>query len=283
MRCSWISRVFSLASLGGGCLAAALLFPAIVSGQTTPLPPTQQPVPAQPAANQAHPLDPCLEIAYKGMKHIKEDIKDYTCTLVKRERIDGKLLDAEYMYTKVRQEPFSVYMSFLKPDAVKGREVIYVHGANDGNLLAHEGKGLAARFGMVSLKPNSALAMKDNRYPITELGLYNLTRRLIEVAENDRQFGECEVNMSQAKINGRECTMMQVVHPVPRKNFLFHVARIYVDNELNVPIRYEAYDWPEKQGGQPVLMEEYTYLNLQLNTGLTDADFDSRNPQYNFK
>jgi hypothetical protein len=126
--------------------------------------------------------------------------------------------------------------------------------------------------------------MRGNRYPITELGLLNLVRRLLEVGEKDAQYGECEVkSFPNAKINERVCTCLQIVHPVPRRNFLFNVARIFVDDELNVPIRYEAYDWPEQAGGQPELIEEYTYLNLKLNNGFTDADFDIRNPNYGFK
>ena len=70
---------------------------------------------------------------------------------------------------------------------------------------------------------------------------------------------------------------------MPRRNFLFHLARIFVDDELNLPIRYESYDWPEKPGGPPELIEEYTYLNLKLNNGFTDADFDIRNPNYQFR
>ena len=90
-----------------------------------------------------------------------------------------------------------------------------------------------------------------------------------------------------AKIENRVCTCIEVMHPVPRRNFLFHVARIYIDDELNIPIRYEAYDWPENNGGQLVaveenLTEEYTYLNLKLNNGFTNADFDIRNPNYQF-
>jgi hypothetical protein len=69
---------------------------------------------------------------------------------------------------------------------------------------------------------------------------------------------------------------------VPRRNFLFNVARIYIDDQLEVPIRYEAYDWPAQAGGAPVLLEEYTYMNLQLNSGLTDADFNVHNPAYTF-
>jgi hypothetical protein len=244
----------------------------------------QQPA-AQPAAQPAgaHPLDPGLARAVESLKHIKENVKDYTATLVKRERVNGTLGNPEYIFTKVRHEPFSVYMYFLKPDDLAGREVIYVHGANNGNMLVHEAKGAARLLGTIELNPTAAIAMRGNRYPITEVGVQNLTKRLIDVAENDRQFGECDVRMEESKINDRQCTMLQVVHPVPRKNFLFHVARVFMDDELKMPIRYESYDWPEKAGGTPILIEEYTYLKMSVNNNLTDEDFSPRNPKYNFR
>jgi len=125
--------------------------------------------------------------------------------------------------------------------------------------------------------------MKDQRYPITELGVANLTKRLIEVGEHDKQFGECDVKFFQGtKVGGRECTMIQVTHPVPRRNFIFHIARIYIDDQLGLPIHYEAYDWPNQPGGNPELLEEYTYTNLKINQGFTDSDFDVHNPQYGF-
>jgi hypothetical protein len=187
------------------------------------------------------------------------------------------------MFVKIRHNPLSVYMYFLGPKSLKGREVIWIEGENDGRLWAH-GTGLQKMFGTVSLAPTAVLAMKDNRYPITEIGLLNLVERLVEVAEEDAKYGECEVKFTPgARINKRTCTCIQVIHPVPRRNFLFHMARIFVDDELNLPIRYEAYEWPDKPGGPPKLIEEYTYLNLKVNNGFTDADFDIRNPQYQFK
>lgn len=39
----------------------------------------------------AHPLQPALELAQKGLAGLRGTIKDYSCTVVKRERIDGKL------------------------------------------------------------------------------------------------------------------------------------------------------------------------------------------------
>ena len=69
---------------------------------------------------------------------------------------------------------------------------------------------------------------------------------------------------------------------MPRKNFRFNKALVFVDDELNIPVRYEAYDWPATQGGQPQLLEEYTYTDIKLNNGFTDADFDENNPNYHF-
>ena len=235
------------------------------------------------AAVGAHPLEPALELARRGLANLETNIHDYSCTVVKRERIDGKLGEHEYMFAKIRHKPFSVYLYFLSPDGVKGQEVIYVDGQNDGNMLAHAGSGVRAMVGTVSLKPSSMLAMQGNRYAITEIGVENLARRLVEVAEHDLQFGECEVNFfPNAKVNGRVCTCVQVVHPVPRRNFRFHLARVFIDDELVIPIRYEAYDWPQEAGGQPVLLEEYTYMNVKINQGLTDQDFDPKNTAYKF-
>jgi len=240
---------------------------------------------AQQAPAQQHPLVPALEMAYKTKQVMDATLKDYSATVVKQERINGTLGDPEYAFIKVRNQPFSVYMKFIGPAAVVGQEAMYVEGKNDNKMSAHAPPGtLRGKIGTVQILPTSAIAMQGQRYPITELGIANLTKRLIEVGEHDKQFGECDVKFFQgAKVQGRECTMIQVTHPVPRRNFLFHQAMIYLDNQLNMPIRYEAYDWPEKEGGPKVLLESYTYTNLQINQGFTDADFDARNPAYAFK
>ena len=228
-----------------------------------------------------HPLMPTLRWAYAGLGNV-EKIQDYSATVAKHERIAGKVGDYEYMFIKVRHRPFSVYMYFLSPP--KGQEVIFVEGQNDGNMWAHTTGIKNSVFGTVSLKPDGPIAMRNQRYPLTELGILNLTRRLVEVGEQDVKYGECNVKFYEgAKINNRVCTCIEVIHPVPRRNFLYHLARIFVDKEYNLPIRYESYDWPKEKGGKPELIEEYTYLNLKFNNGFTDADFDIRNPNYKFR
>jgi hypothetical protein len=249
--------------------------------------PAEQPPEAQP---RQHPLAPVIQMAVEGLDEFRA-VQDYSATLVKRERIDGKLMPHEYIFTKIRHEqkegdrvvvPFSVYMYFLAPDNVKGREVIWVRGHNGGKLIGHE-EGPIMGLVTAYLDPTSDLAMRGNRYPITEVGILNLVERLIEVGERDMDYGECEVQwFDGAKINGRPCKCVQIVHPYPRKNFRFHKVHIFVDKELNLPIRYASWSWPTEPGGKPILLEEYTYLNLKLNNGFTDADFSRNNPNYRF-
>lgn len=234
-----------------------------------------------PAAAGEHPLAPAIAWAKTALADIAK-IQDYSANMVKRERIDGTLNEHEYMFVKVRHQPFSIYTYFLGPAKVKGQEALYVQGKNDSQLQAH-GNGMKHKlFGTISLKPDGPIAMAGNRYPITELGILRLTERLIEVGESDMKHGDCDVKIQGAKINGRDCTCITLSHPEKRKEFQYHLARVYVDNELKLPIRFEAYEWPREPGGPPELVEEYTYLNLKLNNGFTDSDFDTKNPNYKF-
>lgn len=240
---------------------------------------------------QEHPLDPVLDLAREGLEHIRKDVRDYTTTLVRRERIDGKLTEQEFTFCKIRNRkveddklivPFAIYMKFLKPKSVAGREVIWVEGANDGKLIAHEVPG-PLNLIRAKLDPLGRFAMKGNRYPISDSGIEALVEGLIENGERDRKRGECEVLFyKNAKINGRVCTMLEVKHPVKREYFNYHLAQIFVDDELNVPLRYAAYSWPTTRGGTPVLEEEYTYMDMRLNVGLTDEDFNPDNKAYQF-
>jgi hypothetical protein len=239
---------------------------------------------------KAHPLDPALKRAQEGLTYIEENVDDYTATIVKQERIGGKLGETQFISAKIRNRkvkdgkvvvPFAVYMKFVKPDDVKGREVIWAEGQNNGKLIAHEA-GLLG-FKRFHLKPEGVIAMMGQLYPITKIGIQTLVEELILRGERERKHGECEVNFyKNTKVDKRSCTLIQVMHPTKRDHFDFYRARIYIDNELQVPIRYAAWSWPEKPGGEPVLLEAYTYRNIKLNVGLTDKDFDPDNPDYDY-
>ena len=231
----------------------------------------QQPAPTgTPAA--AHPLDPEINYARQRVAAMEQNIQDYSCVFTKREMVNGKLLPYEQMFMKVRHKPFSVYMYFLGPEDVKGQQVVYVEGQNNGKMVAQP-VGLKGKFGPYYLDPNGSFAMAGQRYPITNAGFLNLTKQLIVEGMRDRQYPECEVKQYKgAKVAGRTCTVTEITHPqLPQ--FQYHKARIFVDDEWNIPIRLESYLWPQQPGGQPPVLEEYTYSNLKFNNGFTDADF----------
>ncbi len=227
----------------------------------------------QPAAGQ-HPLDPALQIARKCLEHIETDIQDYSATLIKRERVGDKLADSEQLFVRIRNRPFSVYIYFKAPESVKGQEVVFVEEQNDGNMVVRP-VGLKQLLGIVRLKPDGPFAMAGQRYPITEIGILNLTRRLIASAEEGKKYDDCQVKFRKgAKINGRACTCIEVVHPTPEQHAPFYKATVFIDDELQIPVRYAAYNWPATPGGEPELIEEYTYIDVKLNNGFTDADFE---------
>jgi hypothetical protein len=228
-----------------------------------------------------HPLAPVIRALKTSQRTIDENIRDYSCTLVKRERVDGELGEHQHIFMKIMHQPFSVYMSFLKP--FTGREVLYVAGQNNNKMIVLEA-GFKRYLGKLNLDPAGTIAMNGQKHPITRVGIRNLTAELIQVYEAESQYQECEVTTQQdAKINGRSTTMVQITHPVPRQVFRSHIARIFFDDELRVPIHYDAYLWPSQQGGQPPLDESYTYTNLQINNGFTARDFDAENNPEIFK
>ena len=222
-----------------------------------------------------HPLAPAVRVGKQIIAHIDQNVQDYTATFVKRERIDGELGEWQFMLLKVRQQPFSVYLNFVKPH--KGREVLFVEGQNDGNMLALE-CGWKRAMGTLKLPPDGIIAMSGQKHPITRIGIRNLTAEFVRESEEDMKFAESEVTSNpNATIDGRSATLLQIVHPVPRREFEFHMARVFVDNELRVPIHYDSFLWPERPGDEPPLAESYTYRNIKVNNGLTARDFDAEN------
>ena len=237
-------------------------------------------------------LRQALQMADESLRHSVAQVNDYTAVLVKRERIGDTVGEHEYMSLKVRNrkvvngnivQPMSVYLMFLKPSSVKGREVIYVENQNDGNLVAHEG-GFKGKFlPTVTIPPTGMLAMRGQRYPLTDIGVENMIVKLIERGEKALKYEDvtCEFRKG-ARLQNRVCTVLQVNQPVKRPGLEFYQAQVFLDEEFNLPIRYIAYDWPKVEGQPGEVIEEYNYLNLKINVGLTDADFDPYNKGYNF-
>jgi hypothetical protein len=185
------------------------------------------------------------------------------------------------MAMKARSSPRSIYFKFQEP--YRGREAIYVEGRNSGKILAHDVGFTKLLAGTMELEPTSPRAMEENRHPISDAGIGALidtvARRWAAELRPDEAILLFNPNMT---IGPRRCLMVESVHPRHEPEFQFHKVRLYIDSELNLPIRFEGYDWPREEGGPVDLLEEYSYIDLKLNPGLGEIDFDIANRQYSF-
>jgi hypothetical protein len=114
----------------------------------------------------------------RSLDRYRTDIDAYTCTLVKQERINGKLKDREVIRCEFRESPFAVRMEWREG---QGRAAIMLYPAGD-------------RADRLAVVPSNALARKvlpyvirslderdvraAARYPANEFGLYHGTARV---------------------------------------------------------------------------------------------------------
>jgi hypothetical protein len=233
-------------------------------------------------------LEKVLGIARQSLDEINKNVHDYSAIILKRERSGGSIVK-RWMFIKFREPPFSVYLNYLDPgkldacnDDIKGREVIYVEGRNDNKLLVHTPGLMMGALGTMHLPPTGLLAMQGERHPITDIGLANMCRQLIQRGEAADPAKVRVKRFPDARINSRACTLFEVCPIWDEKTKQDYLARIYLDNQFKFPTRVEIYKMPKDPAQQPQLQEEYTYLDVKINNGYTDADFDPKNRQYKF-
>lgn len=259
------SMLYASIVLGFGVLLGA---GAIAHGQPGP---RKGVVPAAASAEQLS-FDQPLNWMYEARTNYTA-VKDYTCMLVSQERVNGKLLDQNIMQMKVKAQPFSVYLRWLAPESEKSREVVYVQGKNNGKMRVKSKQ--TGILGFVSIDPTDPRVFQNSRHSILEAGIGNMIEQTIRAWEIDRGTGKAKVLPAvPVSYNRRECYRVEVVHLERSPQAPCYRTVIFLDKVSKLPIRLENYDWPQKggsDGGEK--LEEFSYPNLQFNTGLTDAEF----------
>ncbi len=243
------------------------------------------------AAVTRRKLAPFLAAAETALKRFDSEIEGYTCLLIKRERIQDDLSEHQYLWMKVREPrrqgqqittPQSIYIRYLKPAYLAGREILYVENERDGKVLARKGGRRLPNLTM-PIRPDSSLAMAQSRQPISKAGIRHLLEELVQSMRNELVDSDCVLNeYKSAKMSGRPCRHFEVRQQVRKPGLEYQVARVLLDEELRLPVYFASYAWSDQPDGEPVLQEEYMFTRLKLNPNLTDADFQRDNPEYKF-
>jgi hypothetical protein len=155
-----------------------------------------------------------------------------------------------------------------------GQEACYVAGRNNGMMRVHS-TGLLGVVGFVSMEPRDPRALEASRHAITEAGIGNLIDRYGQAWELENRLNRTQVRIQEYEVGGRRCMRVETVHADnANRQIPFYRSIVYFDKQNHLPIRVENYDWP-RPGVDPAgaLVESYSYLDLRLNVGLSDAAF----------
>jgi hypothetical protein len=234
-----------------------------------------------------HPLARPAEIVARQLEHIRKTVRDYTCVLVKRERIDDELQGYQYISAKVRrgftadnqlEHPFQVQLTYLGPQRMRGCVVFFREGANNNDMLVRRGGGFLRRI-TLKISPDSVAARRESLMPITDTGFEQMARSLADRISEEMRLDPTGENtrveyFKRARLDDRLCTRILVTHPRPAKGLIFHTAEFFLDDELQLPLRVVTYGFPDG-AHEPPLLSEFNYTRLRLNVGLTAADFVS--------
>jgi hypothetical protein len=207
------------------------------------------------------------------LKHMKANVNalnDYTLTQTRRERVKDYLFPEETTFVKFKR-PFCLYFKYLDGKH-KGREVIFVRGKNNDKMIVSAG-GLFSGL-TVRISPESILARKESRHVITEAGLPNLVERITSMIENVAKIKCGEMKLTYF---GASTFMSQKVIRVQVDNSDYASrTEICVDARTYLPVSIISYDKDNR------ILESFRYADIKPNVGLTDADFDPKNPGYHF-
>jgi len=207
---------------------------------------------------------------------VMNDVNDYTVVVYQTQRVRGKLLPEEVMIYKFKR-PNSVYL-LTTGEENHGQEVIYREGWNDGKLMAHMGGKLDGI--VMNVKPGSGIASKSTRHPINKSSLIYMMDTLeksISYAKAHPEDNLTIEDIGTKMVFDKTVRLIRIKLPHGEDYPYYAPVSIFgIDESSFLPLYYKSYG----PGGE--MWEEYKYRNLKTNVGLTDLDFDPKNPKYNF-
>lgn len=264
-------------------LAAFLFFATVVAAQDTAKP--TAPAPASPAGEEktkTEDKDPAFDAAWimikQGVAAMKK-LRDFTAIFHKQEYAKGKMRPKEIASMKFRMKPRSVYMKWIGKEK-KDQEVIWQKGWNDNDLKAHKGSFPDIT---VNLNPKGRLAKADNRHPVTEAGFPHTVQLIASNFNRIRKNmgdGSKIVDLGEQNILGAKARCFES-HLPKDKNPKYYMYKSIICSDLKTKLPVKVQIW-DKEDGKVRLVETYVYEKVKINVGLTDADFDPENKEYDF-
>lgn len=203
--------------------------------------------------------------------------RDAVYTLHRREWVDGALGPVQQMAVKWRR-PNDVYLRWVG-QVYSGREVLYSPRANDGKVYVSVGPMVPT----MTLNPDSSVLQRGQRHGLSDVGpafpVQKVMGDLNRTAANP-DHPQRAVDLGARTVAGERAWCFHAWMPRdldPR--YYAREAEVCVGDRLGLPVSFKVWD---EVNGQLTLVEEFMFEGMQINVGLTDADFRPDHPAYGF-
>jgi hypothetical protein len=224
-------------------------------------------------AAPARAADPLA--ALLGMEAAYARVADYTARFVRQERIGGALRPREEALIKFKR-PDWLYLRWTAGPP-RGREILFVGGRDGGRILVHQ-PGLVSGLFTLVMAPDHPRVLKESRHPVTDAGIGRLIELILADARRGLERGELTL-LERDEANGQAPRVRRIEGILPRdpgRGYYAWRVLVSIDLQSGLPVGARLFDWEER------LVADYAYLDLRLNPGLTERDFDPANPDYGF-
>ncbi len=237
--------------------------------EVSALPPAVRPVDPAPAETPLEQLAATDHVALleQCLRHYDATYRDYACTFVKQERLQGRLGKPQAMHVQFLDTPFSVGMKWVQNPPL-GDRLLYIEGRYDGKILVRPASPLArVLLPTVAKDPTAPDVLRETRNPVTRFGFKRGLQHLLEVYRTARDAGELQqASEGVVELEGRRTLVLLRTLP-QRDGYPAHITRTYIDLEYLVPVLIEGIGWENE------LLSRYRYTDVRFNLGLAPEAF----------
>jgi Protein of unknown function (DUF1571) len=189
------------------------------------------------------------------------EIRGYTATLDKTERLDGDLQPPEVLAVSFREQPFSALLEWQK-NARLAKKSLYVKGQNNDKLLVLPNGKILSLAGVVERDADGPSAKKSGRYSQAEFGIKIGTERTLVSWEQAKKDNALHVEfLGQKKMEqagNRVCYVFKRAPYEKQEEDGITEATIYVDKETWLQVGSVL-------KGADGLIGEYWFHDIKLN------------------
>ncbi len=227
---------------------------------------------ADPGFGQSASLEQARQL-YQEAESSYAGINSYVCRMIRHSIDDGKV-NEQILILYFRKNPWSVRFKWLSGDG-QGREVLYVKDHYENKIHAITAPGdipFVPGGEKLALSLDSPLVRSASPTPITESGIGALIDRFGKEVDRAEQGKEQIICKGQQQRPDYDVPLHVVEGKLPPgiDPDVPHGGRFLLGfhSELHLPVLSVLYN----EVGSEV--SYYRFDRLELNVGLTDADFD---------